>query len=217
MANQSKVVVDQITGNTNPLIVTAPTPPLGDSSNRVATTAFVASSITGQWGTNGNAIYNLNTNGNVGIGTSNPLNNSGSGGLEVATTLQVDGSLTLPNTPLALAYGGTGLNAVGAADTLLGVVDAGGSLEYKTLTSTSGTIGYTYSAGSVSIDLIKNTLPNPIEVQVNNTNIGQEGVVNLESSGSITLAGSVDTVTGIVTVEVNPIPTFRRAFLLKGG
>jgi hypothetical protein len=217
MANQSQLIVDQITGNTNPLIVTAPTPPLGDSSNKIATTAFVASSITGQWGTNGNAIYNLNTSGNVGIGTNTPLNNSGSGGLEVATTLQVDGSLTLPNTPLALAYGGTGLNTVGAADTLLGVVDAGGSLEYKTLTSTSGTIGYTYSAGSVSIDVIKNTTPSPVEVQVNGDNIGQEGIVNFESSGSLTLAGSNNTIAGVITVVVNPIPTFRRAFLLKGG
>ena len=47
--------------------------------------------------------------------------------------------------------GGTGLSSVGSANTLLGIVGAGTTLEYKSLTAGSG-ITITYSAGSINFD-----------------------------------------------------------------
>ena len=51
---------------------------------------------------------------------------------------------------LATTNGGTGLTTVGAANTLLGVVGAGTTLEYKSLNAGSG-ITITYSTGSISL------------------------------------------------------------------
>jgi hypothetical protein len=47
--------------------------------------------------------------------------------------------------------GGTGLSSVGSANTLLGIVGAGTTLEYKALTSGSG-ITITYSSGIINFD-----------------------------------------------------------------
>ncbi len=55
---------------------------------------------------------------------------------------QVTGTLKSTN-------GGTGLSTVGSANTLLGVVGAGTTLEYKSLSAGSG-ITITYSAGDIS-------------------------------------------------------------------
>ena len=52
---------------------------------------------------------------------------------------------------LASTNGGTGLTSVGSANTLIGVVGAGTTLEYKTLTAGSG-ITITYSAGTINFD-----------------------------------------------------------------
>ena len=50
---------------------------------------------------------------------------------------------------LATTNGGTGLTSVGTANSLLGVVGAGTTLEYKSLTAGSG-VTITYSAGNIS-------------------------------------------------------------------
>jgi hypothetical protein len=50
---------------------------------------------------------------------------------------------------LATTNGGTGLTSVGAGNSLLGVVGAGTTLEYKTLSAGSG-VTITYSAGNIS-------------------------------------------------------------------
>lgn len=52
---------------------------------------------------------------------------------------------------LATTNGGTGLTTVGSANTLLGVVGAGTTLEYKSLTAGSG-ITITYSSGIINFD-----------------------------------------------------------------
>lgn len=52
---------------------------------------------------------------------------------------------------LASTNGGTGLTSVGAANTLIGVVGAGTTLEYKSLTAGAG-ITITYSAGIINFD-----------------------------------------------------------------
>lgn len=57
---------------------------------------------------------------------------------------QVSGTLPTLN-------GGTGLSSVGSGNSLLGVVGAGTTLEYKTLTSGSG-ITITYSSGIINFD-----------------------------------------------------------------
>lgn len=51
---------------------------------------------------------------------------------------------------LATTNGGTGLTSVGSANTLLGVVGTGTTLEYKSLNAGSG-ITITYSTGSISV------------------------------------------------------------------
>jgi len=50
---------------------------------------------------------------------------------------------------LATLFGGTGLTSVGAGNSLLGVVGAGTTLEYKSLSAGSG-VTITYSAGNIS-------------------------------------------------------------------
>lgn len=50
---------------------------------------------------------------------------------------------------LASTNGGTGLSSVGSANSLLGVVGAGTTLEYKSLSAGSG-VTITYSAGNIS-------------------------------------------------------------------
>jgi hypothetical protein len=57
---------------------------------------------------------------------------------------QVNGTLPTFN-------GGTGLSSVGSGNSLLGIVGAGTTLEYKTLTSGSG-ITITYSSGIINFD-----------------------------------------------------------------
>ena len=57
---------------------------------------------------------------------------------------QVNGTLPTFN-------GGTGLSSVGSGNSLIGVVGAGTTLEYKTLTSGSG-ITITYSSGIINFD-----------------------------------------------------------------
>ena len=52
---------------------------------------------------------------------------------------------------LASTNGGTGLTSVGAGNSLLGVVGAGTTLEYKTLSAGSG-ITITYSSGIINFD-----------------------------------------------------------------
>jgi hypothetical protein len=52
---------------------------------------------------------------------------------------------------LASTNGGTGLSSVGAGNSLIGVVGAGTTLEYKSLTSGSG-ITITYSSGTINFD-----------------------------------------------------------------
>lgn len=52
---------------------------------------------------------------------------------------------------LATTNGGTGLTSVGSANTLLGVVGAGTTLEYKSLSAGSG-ITITYSSGIINFD-----------------------------------------------------------------
>ena len=64
------------------------------------------------------------------------------------TKIQLDSQVTgtLPTT-----NGGTGLSTVGDGNSLLGVVGAGTTLEYKTLTAGSG-ITITYSSGFINFD-----------------------------------------------------------------
>lgn len=64
------------------------------------------------------------------------------------TKIQLDSQVTgtLPTT-----NGGTGLSSVGDGNSLLGVVGAGTTLEYKTLTAGSG-ITITYSSGFINFD-----------------------------------------------------------------
>ena len=64
------------------------------------------------------------------------------------TKIQLDGQVAgiLPT-----QNGGTGLSSVGSANTLLGIVGAGTTLEYKALTSGSG-ITITYSSGIINFD-----------------------------------------------------------------
>lgn len=51
---------------------------------------------------------------------------------------------------IGTTYGGTGLSSLGSANQVLGVVNGGGSLEYKTVSAGSG-ISVTHSANSISI------------------------------------------------------------------
>jgi len=63
---------------------------------------------------------------------------------------QVNGTLPTLN-------GGTGLSSVGSGNSLIGVVGAGTTLEYKTLTSGSG-ITITYSSGIINFDITGSSL-----------------------------------------------------------
>ena len=83
---------------------------------------------------------------------------------------QVTGTLKSTN-------GGTGLSTVGSANTLLGVVGAGTTLEYKSLSAGSG-ITITYSAGDISF------------AATNSGSVGGSG-----STGTVALFNSTSTLT----------------------
>lgn len=83
---------------------------------------------------------------------------------------QVTGTLKSTN-------GGTGLSTVGSANTLLGVVGAGTTLEYKSLSAGSG-ITITYSAGDISF------------AATNSGTVGGSG-----STGTVALFNSTSTLT----------------------
>lgn len=208
----SNIIVDQITGYTSANVVTAPTPPNGDSSSKIATTAFVVAAITSSWKSNGTSIYNSNS-GNVGIGTNNPFGGSGTGNLEVSGNTKIDGSLLLPNAPLATNYGGTGLSSIGSSDKLLGVNPGSTGLEYKLLTSTSGTLAITNTTGQISIDLVNEG--SEISVGLNGSVISTRPEINFITEGSLT--ANVEDNVGYDRADVTlmPIPTFRRNFLFS--
>jgi hypothetical protein len=54
---------------------------------------------------------------------------------------------------LGVTQGGTGLGSVGTANQIIGVVGAGGSLEYKTLAAGAGLAAPVFSAGSITISM----------------------------------------------------------------
>ena len=62
------------------------------------------------------------------------------------------GSVTL-GTPVPVGSGGTGLNAVGAANTLLGANAAGNANEYKTLSGTANQVTVTHTVAGVTLSL----------------------------------------------------------------
>lgn len=78
---------------------------------------------------------------------------------------------------LASTNGGTGLSSVGSGNSLLGVVGAGTTLEYKTLSAGSG-ITITYATGSISL------------AATNSGTVGGSG-----STGTIALFNSSSTLT----------------------
>jgi len=77
---------------------------------------------------------------------------SGNGVTGNPTVDVVESSLALNNISgtLSIAKGGTDLSAAGTANQVLGVVSAGGTLEYKTIAAGSG-ISVTHGTGSVTI------------------------------------------------------------------
>lgn len=62
------------------------------------------------------------------------------------------GSVTL-GTPVPATSGGTGLNAVGAANTLMGANAAGNANEYKTLSGTANQVTVTHTVAGVTLSL----------------------------------------------------------------
>jgi hypothetical protein len=95
--------------------------------------------------------------GNKAVGT-DPLSYiqfSAAGTYSAGTGLTLTGTVFSLTTPVSTTLGGTGLSATGAANAVLGVVGAGGSLEYKTIAASTdaGKLGATvdFSAGNIVI------------------------------------------------------------------
>jgi hypothetical protein len=98
---------------------------------------------------------------------------AGTGLHYVGTTLTLDIPVTTPN-------GGTGLTAVGSSNQVLGVVNASGSLEYKSIVGTASQIGVTHTANTITL-----------------TNLGLLSIA--ASTGTTGLTLTPTTTTGAVT------------------
>lgn len=59
----------------------------------------------------------------------------------------------LPQTPLSVANGGTGLSSLGSANQVLGVNNAGTAMEYKTISGTGSQITVTQLVGAIALSL----------------------------------------------------------------
>jgi hypothetical protein len=96
------------------------------------------------------------------------------------------GAVTLAGT-LNVANGGTGLTALGAANTVLGVNNAGSAAEYKTLTAGTG-MSIVHGAGVVTF---------------NNTGVTSVALSDASTTPIYGVTGSPVTTTGTLTVTLN--------------
>lgn len=94
----------------------------------------------------------------------------GGGGAPAFGQVNLAASAAVTGT-LATGNGGTGLATIGTANQDLGVNAGATALEYKSFTSTGGTIAYTNSAGSRNLDVVNNTSTQKLKV-------AQAGTVN---------------------------------------
>lgn len=175
-------------GTTNRITVS---PNIDIASNYVGQTSIttLGTITTGTW--NGSTIQVANGGTGATSFTSNGvLFGNGTGSLQVTTAGSADQVLVIPHaggsptfgavnlsasaaTTGTLPYtaGGTGLSTLGTANQILGVNAGATALEYKSLTSTGGTIAYTNSAGSLNLDVVNNTSTQKVKV-------AQAGTVN---------------------------------------
>jgi hypothetical protein len=101
----------------------------------------------------------------------------GAGLITAKKDVNIEGTLSLINNPLATTSGGTGLNTIGTSNSVLGVNNAASGLEYKTLTAGSN-ISITHGTGSVTIAatgttgmVSLNTLTGTSQTFANDTNV----------------------------------------------
>jgi hypothetical protein len=107
------------------------------------------------------------------------------GSIFSAGTLNLASSNAVGTSILPVANGGTNLSALGTANQLLGVNNAAGAAEYKTLSGTSNQITVTHGANSI-------TLSTPQDIATGSTP-SFTGVNSSAGTTTIgTLAGSVD-------------------------
>lgn len=177
----SKLIADQLQGFTDPTIITGPTPPVNDNSTRLATTAFVQTAASSGWTPNPsfNVIYPTSILTNVAIGKTTAAQ-----ALDVVGNGAFSGSVFL-GTPLNLASGGTGLNAIGGANTLLGVNPPGTGLEYKFVSSFLGTLSIGNSSGSLVLDVVNNTSNQKVQGLLSGTLVGTRKGLNFSSSFTV--------------------------------
>jgi hypothetical protein len=101
----------------------------------------------------------------------------GAGLITAKKDVNIEGTLSLINNPLATTSGGTGLSTIGTSNSVLGVNNAASGLEYKTLTAGSN-ISITHGTGSVTIAatgttgmVSLNTLTGTSQTFANDTNV----------------------------------------------
>lgn len=177
----SKLIADQLQGFTDPTIITGPTPPVNDNSTRLATTAFVQLAASSGWTFNPsfNVLYPTSLLTNVAIGKTTATQ-----ALDVVGNGAYSGTVFL-GTPLNLASGGTGLNALGATSSLLGVNLAGTALEYKSLSSFLGTVSIGNASGSIVLDAVANSSNQKVQGLSNGTLIGVRHALNFSTSFTV--------------------------------
>jgi Head domain of trimeric autotransporter adhesin len=133
-------------------VVQATGAPVRSTDSDVAA-EFVSQTVFVDEGTvNATSGWTQTVNAPITVGTTNLVyaQFSGSGSYSAGTGLQLVGNTFSLVSPVSITNGGTGLSAVGAANTILGVNTAGTALEYKTITAGTG-ISVTPTAGVSTI------------------------------------------------------------------
>lgn len=116
---------------------------------------------------------------------------SGVGAYTAGTGLTLTGTQFAITTPVATSIGGTGLSSIGTANQILGVNNAAGALEYKTVTAGTA-IGVVHGANSITIN---NT---GVTSVVAGTAIGVSaatGAVTITNNGVTSLSGTANQIT----------------------
>ena len=133
-----------------------------DGSNTLTGNVSLASFDTDDLSEGSTNLYFTNTRARLALsGTTDRIDyNNTTGAIDIASTYVGQASLTTLGTiatgvwnatEIGVAYGGTGLTSTGTANQVLGVVNAGGSLEYKSILGTANRITVTHGANSITL------------------------------------------------------------------
>ncbi len=127
-----------------------------------------------------------------------PVKSDANGNLSVSSvslTSEVSGILPIAN-------GGTNLSATGGTNTVLGVTNAGGALEYKTITPTLNQVNVTHSAGAITLSLPQSihTGASPVFTGMTLSALNSAGFVKNSAAGVLSTAPYV-----VLTTDVNGI------------